>query len=179
MSNDMSGLGDLSTLSQVLTRTPSGAGLVSLAEHLGLITEGTVGTTRVRRAFKANISRLSENELSDEQGWWAAEMGRLVEMVGVLQGQEKMLGLESKSARAKARARVRAKAKEEGTKPTATQINDDAEEDPIVIGTDEKAQLVILLLASAQAAKEATGIYLASLSREISFRCSRMQAGIY
>lgn len=179
MSVGTSTIGDLSTLSQVLARTPNGSELVKLAEHLGLITEGTIGTKNSRRAFKTNVSGLSEQALSDEQGWWTGEMGRLVEMVGILQGQEKVLTLESKSARAKARGRVRAKAKSDGEKMTAGQVSDDAEEDPLVLETDEKAELILLLLASAQAAKEATAVYLASISREITFRCSRMQAGFY
>jgi len=39
--------------------------------------------------------------------------------------------------------------------------------------------VVSVLLATAGAAKEATTMYLSTLSREISFRCAQMEARIY
>lgn len=170
-------LADLRSTHQVLERTPLGESIMELAERIGLVTEGVhrVGTTR--RKFQANVSRLSAPQLSDEQSHWVSEYGRIAELIGVLQGQEKYLGLKSKTARAQARARIRRDAEAlENSKITAGQVSDSAEDDPVVRDTDERAALVGVLLASAMAAKDATTMYLQALSREITFRCAQMDS---
>jgi hypothetical protein len=166
-------LGDVTTMAQVLTRTPNGTAVAKLAERLGLVTAGGVRSAVARKAFIADVSSLVPTQLSDEQSYWTGEYGRIMEIIGLLQGQEKVLSLQSKSARAKARGRVRAKALLEEKKPSATQVADEAEDDSIVIDVDQQSETVIVLLSSAMAAKEATLTYLSSLSREISFRCSQ------
>lgn len=173
------GLSAVRSLGQVLERTPNGADVLALAERLGLVTAGAHAGGLSRRAFKAQVSQLSPPQLSDEQSYWTSEFGRIVELIGVLQGQEKFLALKAKSARAKARSRVRARAAAAGDKLTAAQVNDQAEEDPAVADVDDQAVIVQLVLASALAAKEATAMYLQALSREITFRCSQMEARIY
>lgn len=170
-------LADLRSAHQVLERTPTGEEVATLAERIGLMTEGVHRVSATRRKFHTNISKLTAPQLSDEQSYWVSEYGRIAELIGVLQGQEKYLALKSKSARAQARARVRRNAEEsEGTKLTSTQITDAAEEDPVVRELDEKSAVVTLLLASASAAKDATTMYLQTLSREITFRCAQMDS---
>lgn len=173
-------LSDLRSVHQVLERTPLGEGIAELAERIGLVTEQIHRSSVVRKKFQANVSKLSAPQLSDEQSYWASEYGRIVELLGILQGQEKYLGLKSKAARAAARARLRRNAEEEpAAKTTSAQINDAAEEDPVVRELDERAAIVGILLASATAAKEATTIYLQTLSREITFRCAQMDSRLH
>lgn len=185
-------LGDLKNLSAVLARTPNGAEVSALAERLGLLTAGSLGRVRERRRFIVNVSELDAAALSNEQAYWAGEFGRIVELVGLLQGQEKYLALRAKQVRSQARGRVRRLNEnvevEEGgdettatkksgakvVKMTATQVNDLAENDPAVMDVENQSSLVVVLAASALAAKEATAMYLSTLSREISFRCSQM-----
>lgn len=173
-------LSDLRSVHQVLERTPLGEGIAELAERIGLVTEQIHRSSVVRKKFQANVSKLSAPQLSDEQSYWASEYGRIVELLGILQGQEKYLGLKSKAARAAARARLRRNAEEEpAAKTTSAQINDAAEEDPVVRELDERAAIVGILLASATAAKEATTMYLQTLSREITFRCAQMDSRLH
>lgn len=177
---------DLSTVrnaGEVLARTPNGREVAELAEKLGLLTQNALAGTSARRGFKDQVSRLAPAQLSDEQSHWAGEFGRIVELIGLLQGQEKYLALRAKSARAQARSRARrnheAENPEAKVKLTATQLGDLAEEDPAVRDIEEQAALLTILLASANAAKEATVMYLQVLSREISFRCAQMEARVY
>jgi len=170
-------LTDLRSVHQVLERTPLGEDIAELAERIGLVTEGVHRSSVVRRKFHTNISKLSPPQLSDEQSYWASEYGRIVELIGILQGQEKYLNLKAKAARAAARARLRRNSEEaQGGKVTSSQIADAAEEDPVVRELDERSSIVGILLASASAAKDATTIYLQTLSREITFRCAQMDS---
>jgi hypothetical protein len=172
-------LSDLRSVHQVLGRTPLGSSIAELAERIGLMTEGIHRGSVARRKFVENVSKLSPPQLSDEQSYWASEYGRVVELIGVLQGQEKILSLQSKAARASARARLRRNGEEAGGKMTSSQITDAAEEDPAVRDLDERAGIVAILLASAAAAKEATTMYLQTLSREVTFRCAQMDSRLH
>lgn len=172
-------LSDLRSVHQVLGRTPLGSSIAELAERIGLMTEGIHRGSVARRKFVENVSKLSPSQLSDEQSYWASEYGRVVELIGVLQGQEKILSLQSKAARASARARLRRNGEEAGGKMTSSQITDAAEEDPAVRDLDERAGIVAILLASAAAAKEATTMYLQTLSREVTFRCAQMDSRLH
>lgn len=171
-------LDDIRSAYQVLQRTPSGEAVADLAERIGLLTEGVHRSSVSRRKFHANISRLSPPQLSDEQSYWASEYSRIVELIGVLQGQEKYLALKSKSARAAARARIRRNTTDDGdlVKMTASALTDAAEEDPAVVEVDDRVAIVAILLSSAMAAKDATAMYLQTLSREVTFRCAQMDS---
>jgi hypothetical protein len=177
-------LGDLKSARQVLERTPMGAPVADLAERLGLMTEGVHKAPVARRPFHQQISRLGSPQLSDEQSYWSSEFGRIVELIGVLQGQEKLIALRSKAARAQARARVR-RQWEEGdetakrSRITEGEVADAAEDDPVVQDLDEQTAVVAVLLSSALAAKEGTQMYLQAVSREITFRCAQMDARLH
>jgi hypothetical protein len=166
-------------LSQVLARTPNGEAVAALGERLGLLTTGITKGTKQRREFVGDISQLAPARLSAEQSYWAGEFGRVVELVGLLQGQEKYLALKSKAAKSTARSRIRRDAESLGNKMTATALSDEAEDDPAVRDVEEQMALISVLLSSAMAAKEATTMYLSSISREISFRCAQIEARIY
>jgi len=169
-------LGDVQNLSQVLERTPCGVDMERLAKSLGLV--GT-GNTGARRGFVTDVSTMSPPKLSSEQSYWASEFGRVVEMIGLLQGQEKLLGLQAKAVRARERSRIRREQEQAGEKSTAGAISDMAEEAAGVIELEERIALLSVVMSSAMASKEAITVYLTALSREISFRSAQMAAGIY
>lgn len=179
MIGDTTDLHDVTSLQQLLARTPCGESVAQLADRLGLLTADSLKGASTRRPFKSDISTLNPARLSDEQSYWAGEFGRIVELIGLLQGQEKYLTLRAKSARATARSRIRRDAEAAERKVAAGQVTDEAEDDPIVRDVDEQAVNLAVVLASVLAAKEATALYLSTLSREISFRCAQMDAKIY
>ncbi len=170
-------MNDLQNVEQVLARTPTGSEIYGLAKRLGLIGDGK--TTVERRKFNPNLSKMGPPALSDEQGWWTSEFGRIAELHGLLTGQQKVLSLDSKKTRAAARSRLRKKAVEAEVKMTATELNDLAEDDPAVRDSDERAVIVEMLITVTSTAKEVTERFLNTISREISFRGSQMQARIY
>ncbi|MCP4792027.1 MAG: hypothetical protein GY882_01625 [Actinomycetia bacterium] len=170
-------LDDLSNTEQVLERTPSGAEVQRLAVRLGLI-DGTA-TKVARRPFRHNLSQLAPAALSDEQGWWSSEFGRIMELHGLLVGQQKLLSLEAKKARASVRSRLRKRAAEDEARITQGELNDLAEDDPSVREVDERGAMVELLLAATSTSKEVIERYLNTLSREIAFRQAQMDARIY
>ena len=179
MIGDGADLRDVTTLPKLLARTPSGEAVAQLAERLGLLTENSLCASSARRPFVNDISTLVPARLSAEQSHWAGEFGRIVELIGLLQSQEKFLALRIKGAKASARSRVRRDAETTERKVTAGQVTDEADEDPNVREVEEQSMLVAEMLAVAMASKEATTLYLSVISREISFRCAQMDAKIY
>ena len=170
-------LTDVKNLAQVLDRTPAGAEVYRLATRLGLLSKPS--STEERKPFTAGISKLSPPQLSDEHGYWAGEFGRIVELIGLLQGQEKYMALRAKEVRARERSRLRRDSEANGIKKPAGQINDESDEAAAVRDVEEEGIVIAVLLSSAAAAKEAVSMYLTAISREISFRCSQMDARIY
>lgn len=172
-------LNDISSMQQVLARTPNKDALGRLAERLGLITGGVLQGSVVRKPFVPNISALGEGQLSDALSYWGAEQGRVISIIGLLQAEEKVLAMKGKAARARVKNTIRAEARVAETKLTETEIKDKAEEHAEILDIEERSQIVEVMLAVALASKEATTGYLTVISREISFRCARMAAGIY
>jgi hypothetical protein len=210
--DDTVDLSDVRNANEFLAKTPNGSEVAGLAVRLGLLNSEALRTQSERKPFVSNVSKLSAAQLSDTQSYWAGEFGRIVELIGVLSGQEQYLVLGARTARAQARARIaRAAADAEAaavkaaeaeaqaadeeaettgkprakTKPvklkslTSTQIADEAESDPAVLDADVRLTLVRLMLETAKAAERATTTYLTTLSREISFRCTQMDARLY
>lgn len=171
-------LANLHNAAEVLERTPSGTDLARVAARLGLINADSLRMQTQRRAFVAEIAALSPAQLSDEQSYWASEFGRITELAGILRGQNELLAVEAKAARARARARVR-RAADSGARLSVAQVDDEAASDPTVRDVEERRALVSQLLAAADAAREATGIYLQAISREITFRTAQMNARVY
>jgi hypothetical protein len=172
-------MNDISSMQQILKRTPNGEALGRLSERLGLITGGVLQGSVARKAFVVNISTLGEGQLSDALSYWGAEQGRVISIIGLLQAEEKVLAMQAKAARARVKNTIRAEAREAETKFTETEIKDKAEEHTEILDIEERSQVVDMMLAVALASKEATTGYLTVISREISFRCARMAAGIY
>ena len=175
----------LMSFGQAMERLPQGRAAVDLARKMGLWTTISHREVAERKRFPSKLSDMGPNELSDEHAHWAADFGRLVELAGALNAQMQYLKLTSKRARAAARSRVRRERLEapEGQpapkQPTVAELNDLAEEDPAVMDVDAQIAMVEMLLAHVNATREATTQYLASLSREISFRDAQMKARLY
>lgn len=167
------------TLNQVLARTRNGTAAVELAKQLGLWTETAHQAKRLRDAFPERLSELTPSQLSDLYAKWTGEYARVLELCGAITGQEALLRLQLKSAQAAARARIRRAVPAEAKPPSSGALADQADEDAAVTDLIEQSGLLVLLGAQAQAAKEATAQYLATISREISFRDAQMKARIY
>lgn len=178
-SEDLS-LSGVRTLDQALGRTRNGTDAVKLADRLGLWTSQVHSRANSRPEFPSRISELTPPQLSDLFSTWTAEYGRILELCGVLAGQESLLKLQLKSAQASARARIRRNATEgEKTKLTSTALSDAADEDPAVVDIAEQQALLIVLTAHAGAAREATQQFLTTISREIAFRDAQLKARVY
>lgn len=172
-------LSGIKNLSQVLSRTKNGAAAVDLMNNLGLWTQAAHDRKNVRGEFPQKISDLTPSQLSDLYSKWTADFGRIVELCGIISGQENLLRIQSKSAQAATRARIRRGVTGEAKQPTSAALNDMVDEDPAVLDLLEQHSLVVVLSAHLVATKEATSQYLASISREISFRDSQMKARVY
>ena len=102
-----------------------------------------------------------------------------MELCGAITGQEALLKIQLKSAIAAARGRIRRNNAEEGKTLTQKGLEELVAGDPSVLDLVEQTGLLSLLGAHANAAREATGQYLNTISREISFRDAQMKARIY
>jgi hypothetical protein len=175
---DRLNLSEINTFTQLLERTPTGAHVEALVKRLGLLTPSPQAE---RRAFRRDISKLINNQLSDEYGYWNGEFGRVTALIGILHGQEKELALQGKLVRSQERGRIRKAAEDHDPpiKKLPTQVTDEAEESAAVRDHEEEAKIVMLLLATTQADKEAITAYITACSREMSFRGAQMSAGIY
>lgn len=169
----------IKNLEQALARTRNGTALVELARKLGLWTQSAHDSVTVRPEFPPKLSELTPAQLSDLNGRWTAEYGRILELCGAINGQEALLKIGLKSAIATARVRARnAQPADAKPLPLAT-LADLAEEAPDVIDIHEQMGLLALLSSVCLAAKDATAQYLATISREISFRDAQLKAGVY
>lgn len=163
------------TTSELIADLPDSKIAESL-RALGLWTKAAHNKIDQRRPFPQNLATMESDALGNEQAWWSSEAGRIMELHGLLMGQKIRTDLEVKVALAKARASVRrrnTKAREadpEVKKMTATEVNDEAESEQILLDAREEAGLVDAMLASVAASKEATLLYLSTLSREITRR---------
>jgi hypothetical protein len=165
----------ITSLPRALDRVPQGSAAYELAKRLGLAAPSHA-RPHERPAFPRSVSDLSNDQLSDLHALWVSEAGRIHELVGGLNGQKQLLELQCKVARASTRSRLR-REWPEGTKaPTATELNDRAEEDEAVIDLGEKLAYVELLLAHSKGALDATTKYLDGLNREIVLRTAQMKA---
>ena len=173
-------LDGIASLTGALDRLDQGRSAYDLAKRLGLVTPRHA-TADERKVFLdgRRFSELSHDELSDEHSLWRSELGRLTELVGLLYGNRQILKAKAKSARARARGRIRASLREANEKATATEINDRAEDDPEVISREEELVYLEMLIAQAEAAKEATVSYLEGISREITSRGDQLKGRVF
>lgn len=182
MSSESFDVQGIRTLSQLLEQLPSGQAAATLAARLGVWTEAIhKAPASSTRTYPTDFARLGDEQLSTTNSYWISEAARATELVGLLEGQKVMLALAGKQAKAAARGRLRKlwdEPAEDGKvrKYTAVQLNDEAEFDPGVLDVELRTGLLEQSLASAKAYKEACGMVVAGISREISFRQAQMSA---
>ena len=172
-------LNGLRSLNQALARTKNGTAAVELATKLGLWTQTAHAAPATRPTFRRALSDLSHGQISDLYAEWTAEFGRIVELCSAISGQEALLRIQMKGAQAAARSRIRRAQPADAKALSAQTLGDMSDEDPAVVDLLEQTGLLAVLAAHADGAKEATQQYLASISREISFRDAQMKARIY
>lgn len=171
-------LSSITELRHALQRFPGGVEAVRLFARLGLWSVEAHKQPGTRQPFPSKFSDLGPDELSDLSARVVADSGRVLELVGVLNGIEAKLKIEAKAVRAAARARAR-RAWSGEKAPTKAEIDDLAEEDPAVRDVDTKMSLLAVLLAAANAAKEANTLYKEGVSREITYRAAQLNARMY
>ena len=169
---------------ELLANLPNGTAVAQAMRALGLWTGDSHSKPGSRKPFRRDLATMHGPELADEQAYWVSELGRISELLGLLRGQKVQANLSLKVALAKARCAIReqhaAIVVPEGQKPpaklTAAEINDRAEENPDVMDERQALTTVEVFMASAEAANEATLMYLQTLRREITRRGDEMRA---
>lgn len=170
--------------SELLSNLPNGTAVSQAMRALGLWTTDSHAKPGSRRRFRSDLATMHGAELANEQAYWASELGRISELLGLLRGQKIQANLGLKLALAKARCAIREEhaaivvpeGKKAPAKITVGELNDRAEENPDVMDERQALTTVEMYLASAEAAHEATLLYLQTLSREITRRGDEMKA---
>lgn len=169
------------TTNELMSHMPDSS-MAQTLKRLGLWTDRAHSKVDERRPFKKSLSNLDSDTLSDEHSFWTSEAGRITELHGMLLAQKVRTDLETKMEVARARTSVRRENSQETDsdgkpvkKLTASEVADRAEENAAVMDAREQAVTVESMLASVGAAKEATLLYLSTISREITRRGDLMK----
>ena len=170
-------LGEIRTFDALLARLPEGPGGRTLAAAIGAWT-ATAHTTGADFAYPAAFSTLADDALSDLYARWVSQLGRITELVGLLEGQKVLANLTTRQSRAASRVRHRRQLGDDGKPLKYTQgaLTDLAEEDPVVLDAEQAALAVDVASASAKAYKEACTGVVTAITREISFRQAQYSA---
>ena len=172
-------LGSVSEIVSVISKSENGSQALTMASKLGLWSIESHRGHLPRASYPSEISSMTHSQISDLYSRWTSEFGRITELHGAISGQETILKIKIKSAQAKARSRIRSNQPPDAKPHSAAVLSDLADEEPEVIELIEQSSLLVLLAAHVGASKEATAQYLASISREISFRDVQMKAKLY
>jgi hypothetical protein len=175
--SDVLNLGSIRSVRDSVARIPSGAELLQLATRLGLWTEAAHTNPPARKLFPGQFSTLGADELSDLYAAWISDAGRLAELCSILSGHRDRLSLQIKAERARARSRVRLAHPE--VKYSAAALDDAVAAEQGLRDLEDAFELVTMLLAAAEGAKEATTVYLTGISREITYRTEQMRSRVY
>ena len=132
-----------------------------------------------RKAFPSEFSKLGAPELSDLTARVVSDAGRVVELVGLLNGLDARMKIRLRAARAASRSKQRRDWPADQKSPTKQELDDLADEDPSVVALEEQSGLLLLLLAQSSAVRDANQMYRESLSREVSYRSAQLQARMY
>lgn len=183
MSESQISLSRISSLTGLIERLPLGNDARTLARRIGVWTnEAHTGAESRKKVFPSTFSEMNDNELSDTFAFWNSELIRVLEMAGLLTGQQKYLEIQLKKAKAQARSRIRTqwdKDQEGEAKPAkiaAGVVNDEAENDTDVLKVEETIAVVEIAVASIQAYRQACEVATNGLSREISLRQAQFNA---
>jgi hypothetical protein len=175
--SDVLNLASIRSVRDSVSRLPSGAELLQLATRLGLWTDSAHTSPTARKMFPGKFSTLGPDELSDLYAEWISDAGRLAELCSILAGHRDRLSLQLKAERSRARSRLRATNPD--MKYTAAALDDGVAGDQGLRDLEEAFELVTVLLAAAEGAKEATAVYLTGISREITYRTEQMRSRMY
>lgn len=172
-------LGSVTALREALERLPDGTEVVRMFAKLGLWTSELHRNSLERRALPSEFSKLSAQELSDLSSRVVSDAGRVLELVGLLTGLDAKLRIKIRAAKAAARSRSRRAWPEDAKAPTKTELDDLADEDTAVVTLEEQAGLLQVMLAQANAVREANQMYREAISREITYRSAQLQSRVY
>lgn len=171
------------TTNELIKQLPGDSiAFASTLKKLGLWSSRVHDSVDERRPFQRNIASVAPDTLADEQAYWTSEAGRISELHGFLMGQKVKSDLELRVATAKARSQVRQQnatktdANGKAIKLTTGEVNDLAEAQQVLIDAREATVLVESTLAAVAATKEATLLYLNTISREITRRGDLLRA---
>lgn len=173
------------TTNELIKQVPGNSvQFANMLKRLGLWTTRAHDQIDERRQFVSNLAAISPDQLAEEQSYWSSEAGRITELHGFLQAQSLQADLNVKHAQATARSNVRqqnASKVDAAGKPiklTAGEVGDLAEQQTILKDAREQAVFVESALVAVAATKEATFLYLNTLSREITRRGDLMKASL-
>lgn len=173
------------TTNELIKQMPAGSvPFATMLKKLGLWSERSHNAIDERRSFIRNLAEIGPDQLADEHAYWTSEAGRISELHGFLVAQKVRTDFDTKIAQAQARTQVRknnASKTDAAGKPvkmTAAEINDEAEMLQVLRDARERAILVESTLASMAATKEATLLYLNTISREITRRGDLLKARV-
>lgn len=172
-------LSDVKSFISIIEKTSTGLSSIDIAKKLGIWTPSLHAISDERPTFTKELSTLTPTQLSNTYGLWTAEFGRLMELIGVISGQEQLIKVQLKSALASARSRIRNAKPASDKTYTLSQLNDLAEEDETVLSYQQDLAIINMLLAYLSASKEATSQYISSISREIAWRDAQIKGKIY
>lgn len=175
--------GSVRSQREAIDRMPSGVDFVAVLRRLGLWTSQLHRQVCDRPPFPSSLAELSDDEVSDLSAYWTAELGRTVELVGLIKSQMVQMRVRGSRVRATVRSRLRTAHTEQAAagegRPkelSATALNQLADDDPDMLTHLEQAGYLEMLLAQADAVREATASYVATVSREITLRGDHMRS---
>lgn len=173
------------TTNELIKQLPTEAApYADMLRRLGLWTTRSHASIDERRPFLRNLAEAGPDQLADEHAYWTSEAGRITELHGFLVAQKVKSDLELKLAAAKARTTIRRQNQNrtgpdgKPVKMTAAEVNDQAEGQQVLIDAREASAIIETTLASLAATKEATLLYLNTLSREITRRGDLLKARV-
>lgn len=160
----------------LVDNSDTGAAARRRAAALGAWTSSVHATEVTRRPLR-NVSASDDQTLSEEHLYWVSELGRLTELTGALTARVDLAGVQLKALRARVRSRIRSQHPE--VKLTTQMVDDAAESDDEIVSAENALAELRLVTAHVAAAKEATGVYVAGLSREITLRGDQRRSRTY
>ena len=172
-------LSSVTALREALERLPEGTEIVRMFAKLGLWSSELHRAAGDRKAFPSEFSKLGAPELSDLTARVVSDAGRVVELVGLLNGLDARMKIRLRASRAASRSKQRRDWPADQKSPTKQELDDLADEDPTVVALEEQSGLLLLLLAQSSAVRDANQLYREALSREVSYRSAQLQARIY
>lgn len=174
-------LTSMQSMSQVLARTRNGRQVVQLLRSLGFWSSDERTTVAVSpQKFPTKVSDIKEAEdLADASLYWNSELGRLQELMGVIDGEIKEAELLCKKVRNQVGAELLDKAAEDGGKsPKAAELKIMIEANERVVEADEYLMFLKKLTAAFNGLKSSMEKKCEALKNEQIRRASELKASV-